>query len=180
MEFKLEVREPRRLARDLAAFANARGGVLVLGVGESDGEAVARGVDPQRTAAIVERAAAMITPQLQYSGRELVVDGKTVYGVEVPEQPEKPFMADGQFYVRQGASSVVATPELISSLVVQQNDSPDLLHAQLESFGEALIRQGELIKELREASTWPRQLLWTLIGAVLGAVLGVVATILTR
>ena len=91
-----------------------------------------------------------------------------LYAVEVPEQPGKPFMADGQFYVRRSAASVVATPDLIASLIVRLGESPAQLRGQLESFGEALLRQNELIGELQKASTWPRQLLWTMVGRCLG------------
>jgi predicted HTH transcriptional regulator len=179
LEFKADVGEPRRLARDLAAFANARGGVLVVGVDESRG-VVTRNVDPARVAASVARAVALIEPQLHYSGRELVVDGATLYAVEVPEQPGRPFAVDGQLYVRRGATSDVATPDLMTSLVMRREVSSAQLIVQLESFAQALGRQAQLIEKLERSSTWQRQLFWTLFGAALGTLLGVVATILTR
>lgn len=178
LEFKVDIGEPRRIARDLAAFANAQGGLLIVGVDQRDGESIARGVDVQRTATLIERAAAMIRPSLVYHGHELTYRGLHLYAVEIPEQSGKPFDVGGQLYVRRAERSVAATSELIKSLVVQRDESPGHLLAQLESFAEALARQGSIIERLEQSSTWQRQLFWTMLGAVLGTVLGVVATLL--
>jgi len=179
LEFKSDARDPRQVARDLAAFANARGGLLVIGIDHQDGQSSVRGIDaPQRIAAVVERAVGIITPPIEYRVHELSVGGQTVYAIEVPEQSGAPFAVDGLLYVRRAERSVVATADLIKSLVVRRDESPAQMLVQLNSFADALARQEKLIESLQQSSTWQRQLLWTLLGAVLGTVLGVIATVL--
>lgn len=178
LEFKADAGAPRQIARDLAAFANAQGGLLVMGVDERDGEPIARGVDARRAATLVERAAAMIRPSVVYRGHDIPYRDRQLYVVEIPEQSGKPFDVDGQIYVRQAALNVAATSELIKNFVVQRDESSGHLLAQLESFAEALGRQGSIIERLEQSSSWQRQLFWTMLGAVPGTVLGVVATLL--
>ena len=178
LEFKAEVRDPQRLARDLAAFANTRGGALVLGIDEGREGPLLRGVDVNRAATMVERAVGLIEPPVRVNGREVRAGDVSLYAVEVPEQHGKPFVLGERFFVRRGATSVVATPEELKNEVVRRDEPRELLLVQLDSFAEALARQGQLIERLERSSSWQRQLFWTLLGAVLGTVLGVVATIL--
>jgi len=85
----------------------------------------------------------MIAPQLLYSGRELVVEGKMLYVVEMSEQPGKPFMADGQFYdsldedeKKQKANVLARCPELATlARHVRPTCTSTLSAAKRASFG---------------------------------------------
>lgn len=178
LEFKADARDPRQVARNLAAFANARGGLLVIGVDERDGDLSVRGTDVGRAAAIVERAAATIKPTLDYRTRVVPYGDVKLYAVEVPEQDGQPFDVNGQVYLRRGVLSAPATADEIKRQILRRDETPAQLLNQLEAFAEALGRQGTLIERLERSSSWPRQLFWTLFGALLGTALGVLATLL--
>lgn len=178
VEFKADAQDPHRLARDLAAFANSRGGVLIIGIDESRRGPLLRDVDERRAASIVDRAVPLIEPPVHVTGQEVKVGEVSLYAIEVPEQRGNPFIVDERVYVRRGATSVVATPEVLKGEIVRRDEPREQLLVQLDSFADALARQGELIERLERSSSWQRQLFWTLLGAVLGTVLGVVATIL--
>lgn len=87
------------LGRELCAFANATGGVVLIGVTD-DGKPV--GVkDPNRLKSEVQNIARSIDPPLVIDIE--IVDNILV--VNVPAQNSKPYSFGGKFYLRDGANS---------------------------------------------------------------------------
>jgi ATP-dependent DNA helicase RecG len=87
------------LGRELCAFANATGGVILIGVSD-DGRAV--GVrNTNRLKSEVQNVARSIEPPLVIDTD--VVDDILI--VNVPAQNSKPYSSGGKFYLRDGASS---------------------------------------------------------------------------
>ena len=96
VEFKSS---PSHLGREICAFANAAGGRILIGVDEQ-GRMV--GVkDPNRTISEIQTFARNIDPPLVLE-IERVDD---ILVVSVPSGPNKPYSANGLFYIREAANT---------------------------------------------------------------------------
>jgi len=122
-EFKSVARvEPDRndVAKSIVAFANAGGGRIWYGI-ESDGS-----IGGTRDAAWRDRmqlliddvCAQRVVPAITCTHRRLEYRGEVLIVTEVPAfAPGRPFRTlDGRYYVRQGASARLATPEEVRHL----------------------------------------------------------------
>ena len=97
LEFKRTL--ARDLGREICAFANAAGGVILLGV---DDDGTVRGVErhhrlKSQVQSIARSADPPISVQLESMGE--------VLAVSVPAQGGKPYSFRGKFFIRDGASS---------------------------------------------------------------------------
>jgi ATP-dependent DNA helicase RecG len=87
------------LGREICAFANATGGVILLGVTDAgEGQGVA---DHNRLKSEVQAIARSSEPPI---GVEIESVGE-VLAVTVPAQQSKPYSFGGKFFIREGASS---------------------------------------------------------------------------
>ena len=87
------------LGREICAFANASGGVILIGVSDS-GDII--GVkDHNRLKSEIQSIARSADPpiSIEISGIE------NVLYIEIPEQHSKPYSFGGKFYIREGATS---------------------------------------------------------------------------
>ena len=101
---------PSDLGRELCAFANASGGVILLGVTDK-GEIV--GVaDHNKLKSQVQSIARSVEPPLKV--KVASIDG--VLCVTVPAQHNKPYAFGGKFFMREGASSQQLSREEIREL----------------------------------------------------------------
>lgn len=91
------------ITEEVCAFANASGGVLLIGV---DDKNVIQGVpiDNSKRSAI-QNSIGEISPPLQCEFYVVEVDGKNVAVIEVPSGQNKPYVLSGAIYVRQGPNS---------------------------------------------------------------------------
>ncbi|NOY74953.1 MAG: hypothetical protein GXP32_04075, partial [Kiritimatiellaeota bacterium] len=98
-EFKKSASDKKSIGREICAFANATGGVLLIGVAD-DGEIV--GVDHHnKLKSEIQSIVRSIEPPLvaeTYSIESLVA-------IVVPSQNAKPYSYAGKFYLRDGTSS---------------------------------------------------------------------------
>ncbi|MBN1904453.1 MAG: putative DNA binding domain-containing protein [Deltaproteobacteria bacterium] len=87
------------LGREICAFANALGGVILIGVNDS-GEVV--GVkDHNRLKSEIQTIARSADPPVLLK----ISNVENVLCVEIPEQHSKPYSFAGKFYIREGATS---------------------------------------------------------------------------
>lgn len=103
-EFKVSLpTNLKGITEEVCAFANASGGVLLIGV---DDKNVIQGVniDNSKRSAI-QNSIGEISPPLQCEFYIVEVDGKNVAVVEVPSGQNKPYVLSGAIYVRQGPNS---------------------------------------------------------------------------
>jgi ATP-dependent DNA helicase RecG len=116
LEFKEEQVRPESLAREMVAFANTLGGLLLIGVTD-DGALVGVG-DPAGIAhRIVNVARHSVVPALQPTVEVVVVDGKSVCVVVVDKGTAKPYQTlEGKFLLRVGPTNRQATKEELSRL----------------------------------------------------------------
>ncbi|MBU1822378.1 MAG: helix-turn-helix domain-containing protein [Bacteroidetes bacterium] len=104
VEFKVQVpSKARELTEEVCAFANAAGGVLLLGV---DDHNQLRGIQLDNAKrSSVQNSLHDITPHLYCPFYSVMVDGKEIGVIEVPSGPQKPYTLSGAIYVRQGPNS---------------------------------------------------------------------------
>ncbi len=117
LEYKRDLSSPGPVMRALTAFANSAGGVLVFGVDDDrtiHGVADPVALESRLVNMISDRVAPRLVPEIDivpWRSTQLVV-------VQVHLSPSRPhrLIADGEVYVRLGASNRKADPELIEEM----------------------------------------------------------------
>lgn len=136
IEFKHEFSTHEKIAKELCAFANTRGGVLLIGV---DDNGRVRGIDSEKeSTSLVEQTAQFYCHPQIYTNIDVVeYDGLDVLVVNVPESPLKPHSVklnddqantekDNRVYIRQKDKSVIASREVTKVLAGSRIDAPPL------------------------------------------------------
>jgi ATP-dependent DNA helicase RecG len=124
IEFLPDQSHAAQIAESIAAFANAEGGVLLLGV---TAKGVVTGVDdPDELELTVLKALALIEPPLGNPAVPEVVeyDGHSLVGVRVARAVERVHQVQGRFLQRQGADNVPMGSSAIQRLLLERRDLP--------------------------------------------------------
>lgn len=141
VEFKRKFSGFEKIAKEMIALANTRGGMLLVGV-DDDGTIV--GVDSEKSEIdlLVSSAEFYSEPPIDYDVEVVDIDGVDVIVVHIPESRQKPHKLvyspsessgsnadprDTRVYVRQGEKSVMASKEVARVLATQHPDSPPLV-----------------------------------------------------
>lgn len=133
LEYKRKVNKPEKIAKEICAFANTKGGVLIIGI-DDDGAIV--GIKSEKTEIeIVEHTCSFyirpeITPEIQI----FEIDGKDLLCITIKEGNQKPYEAlidetnpkkpIFQSFVRVGENSVPASSEMKRLMKKQTEDKP--------------------------------------------------------
>ena len=116
IEFKRELPHRNSLADEIAAFANAKGGVILIGV-DNNGEII--GVDRQELDAaekiVVEICQDSIDPIVLIFTEKLRIDDKNLLKIEVPKSLFVHKTSNG-YFVRQGSSKREMPTEQLARL----------------------------------------------------------------
>ncbi len=120
VEFKRKVSSPEKIAREMIAFANTRGGVVLFGI---DDDKSVVGVESEKSEMedIRLAAEALCDPPLRYEVFIFQIGGLDIICVRVPESERKPHYlvsenGERQAYVRVGEKSVQASKEMVRVL----------------------------------------------------------------
>ena len=117
IEFKRELPRRTDMADEIAAFANTRGGVILIGV-DDDGTIV--GLDRQALDRIEETVVQIcrdsIDPVLHIITDRLRIDDKNLLKIEVPQSPFVHKSSDG-YFIRQGSSKMEMSTEWLGQLL---------------------------------------------------------------
>ena len=103
-EFKVSLpSKVKDITEEVCAFANASGGVVLIGVDDNN---LIQGVtiDNAKRSAI-QNSINEISPSLQCETYSIEIEGKQITVIEVPSGPNKPYVLSGAIYVRQGPNS---------------------------------------------------------------------------
>ena len=125
LEFKHQVASPEKIAREIAAFANTKGGTILIGVSDN-GEMV--GVEGYFEEEFLLNQAALqeCVPAVPISIEMLHVGDRDILIVKVPEAETKPVYVKGkktrQVFIRQADESIVASDEWIDLLKSRDSD----------------------------------------------------------
>jgi predicted HTH transcriptional regulator len=128
VEFKRKIAHPLKVAKELVAFANARGGTLLVGV--DDNRTVPGLNDPDGDEFLLDRALALAcrphVPHKRY--RVPITDDTWVLVYEVEEGTEKPYALlendEETVYIRVEDRAIQASKELRQILRQQKKDRP--------------------------------------------------------
>ena len=116
LEFKTHVPEAYLMGRIISAFANTKGGKLIIGV-KDGGEIV--GIDhPEHVESLLARALKRINPTVSVDADTIEIDGKNIYVITVHKGNNAPYFTFGKSYLRQGSAITEATvfaPDVYSS-----------------------------------------------------------------
>lgn len=154
--FALSSKLEQSVAKEIVAFANAGGGLLVLGA-EDSGEPTGTGTREQTEKTftqVTQICQTKIQPALFCRTTKVDVDGKILIAVEVPAwSPNRPYRTDGKFYLRDGPTAREATQDelvrMLQSQAVHLDEQPargavkeDLDDAEIERFLKATYPTG--------------------------------------
>ncbi len=116
LDFKYCVSDSRKIARTLAAFANSQGGRILIGVRDNGSIA---GIRTDEEIYMVYTAAHLFCrPEISFTVRQHITEGKTVLEVVVLKGNERPYQVkdeDGRWlpYFRHGDQNLVANKVLL-------------------------------------------------------------------
>ncbi|MFC8224145.1 helix-turn-helix domain-containing protein, partial [Streptomyces sp. NPDC057362] len=108
LEFKHSRVLPRVLARTIAAFANTRGGTVIVGVDDRQGSGPESliGVEVDSFQRVVESVRRRLTPVPDFRAYCVAVQGKQLGVIEVEKNAGRNIAADGQIAVRAGTYTI--------------------------------------------------------------------------
>jgi len=130
-EFKRKFSSSEKIAREMIAFANTIGGVILFGVDDNK-EIV--GVDSEKSEAELIKDAGLnyCEPPLEFNIEYFDMDGKEVVVVEIPESNKKPHRIQdyinefdiniAKVCIRVNDKSVLASKEMVRILRAQTNN----------------------------------------------------------
>ena len=123
IEFKRELPHRRSLADEIAAFANAKGGIILIGV-DDDSEIV--GVDRQDLdeieKTVVEICRDSIDPLVLIFTEKLQIDDKNLLKVEVPSSQFVHKTSNG-YFIRQGSNKREMPTEHLARLLQSRSQA---------------------------------------------------------
>lgn len=169
LEFKQSIpSKPSDLATEICAFANAAGGLMLLGI--TDTGAISGIALTNKERSQIQGILKTIDPAYNATMKEIKVDGKTVLILECPSGDKKPYLVSGTMYVRNRPNSEkVITSEKLRDFYQQAdriffdetiNDSFDISidfdYNKLESFRttsgiSSSVSSDQMIRNLRLA-----------------------------
>lgn len=120
VEFKRKVSSPEKIAREMIAFANTRGGTVIFGI---DDDKSVVGVESEKSEMEDIRVAAEVLsdPPLPYALFIFQIESRDIICVRIPESEHKPHYlcsdaGDRVAYVRVGEKSIQASKEMVRVL----------------------------------------------------------------
>lgn len=157
LEFKHKVSTPEKIAKEIAAFANTKGGTILIGVGDT-GELVGTESYMEEEFWLSQAAKEICIPAVPIKIELLNIGPRDILIVEVPEVEKKPVYVKGKevrtVYVRQKDESLVASDEMIEVLkrgsseegvTFEFGENEQLLFRFLNEYGEITVERFSII-----------------------------------
>ena len=116
LDFKFCVTDSRKIARTLSAFSNSNGGKILIGVRDNGSIA---GIRSDEEIYMVDTAAHLFCrPEISYSIKQHVTEGKTVLEVNVMKGSKRPYQVKDAYgrwrtYFRQNDQNLIANRVLL-------------------------------------------------------------------
>lgn len=125
LEFKHKVASPEKLAKEIAAFANTKGGKILIGVADN-GDMVGVESYMEEEFWITQAAEDCCIPVPTITIELISFSGTDILLIDVPESDEKPIYVKGKkhrvVYARRDDESVVASDEMVEVLKKSSSD----------------------------------------------------------
>lgn len=106
VQFKLKLENPAKIAPELVAFANSKGGVILIGIEDKTGQIVGLNYQQaqQMSSLIGQVANEWVSPTIYLDTDTVEVEGRTVLAVHVGEGINKPYKdKSGNIWVKQSS-----------------------------------------------------------------------------
>ncbi len=123
VEFKRKFTSPEKIAKEMIAFANSKGGMILFGI---DDDKSIVGVESEKGELELISAAAKFycEPELEYEWEVLLLKGKDIVVVHIEESKMKPHRLisdeepeeNSKVYVRHRDQSIIASRETVKIL----------------------------------------------------------------
>ncbi|MCR5152570.1 MAG: putative DNA binding domain-containing protein [Prevotella sp.] len=126
VQYKQQVDNPSKIAAEIVAFANSKGGTILIGVEDKTGEITGLTYSQVQQAGQCVTSAAnnMIHPMVYLQTDTVDVDGKAVLVVSVSEGADKPYKDNGgNIWVKQGSDKRRITDNVEILQLFQQSGS---------------------------------------------------------
>lgn len=131
LDFKKTISNTEKIAKTLVAFANNRGGKLLIGVAD---DGVIKGVksEDEEKFMITRAAHSFCKPAIEPKFEEIYIDDKIVLVVDIPKSDLKPHYALDEnkkwwVYFRVKDKSVLASKIIVDVLKESNNDNGQLI-----------------------------------------------------
>lgn len=108
VEFKESAVRPESLAREMVAFANSAGGVIVIGVAD-DGTLKGFDSDKNLEEWVMNIARTSINPALNIEYEAIEINSVPLGIITVPKGSDKPYQTGDKYLIRVGSTNRVAT-----------------------------------------------------------------------
>jgi ATP-dependent DNA helicase RecG len=108
VEFKESGVKPESLAKEMVAFANSQGGIILLGVtdeGTLTGIPLGQAIEEW----VMNIARDRIIPALEVQFQQHIIDNKILAEITVPKGKDKPYQTGGKCYIRIGSTNRMAS-----------------------------------------------------------------------
>ncbi len=130
-EFKRKFSSKEKIAREMMAFANTRGGYILFGI-DDDKKIVGVESEKEQAELIMDAANNSIEPPIEFNIQYKELYGKEIVIVEVPESDKKPHrlqdylndfdITKAVVTVRVNDKSILASKEMVRIMRAQSND----------------------------------------------------------
>lgn len=120
VEFKASLSDPERIAEIASSFANAKGGIVLIGVSDDSeikGIEIGRKTIERLTDILVDNSDPKIYPEIKHR----IIQGKDLISVSVKESPDKPHLAFGKAFVRIGKNTKPMSRGEYEKLLIEKN-----------------------------------------------------------
>ncbi len=124
-EFKRHFSDYKKIAKELIAFANTKGGVLIVGV-DDDKKIIGVRSEKEETELIKETALRYCEPPVDFKTEFFDIENKEIVVANIPESKDKPHrlqdyekelnLSSAHVYIRVNDKSVLASKEMIKIL----------------------------------------------------------------
>jgi predicted HTH transcriptional regulator len=183
VEFKIKVNHPEKIAREVVAFANAKGGILLIGV--NDDKDIVGVKDPVEEMEILNKCLnERIRPEIKYETELIPINMKRkVILYRIKESRKKPHFLNpvtgaknGTAYFRFNDRTIQASPELLSVIRNRKKHKRGFLFEYGEIEEQVIksihLKESMTIREIQETTGMEKkQVSKALVDLVLGNVL---------
>jgi predicted HTH transcriptional regulator len=165
LEFKLKANHPEKIIREIVAFANTKGGKLLVGVGDDKTIPGLKFVDEEEYM-LVRAIERNCFPPLDYEiERIAITDERDVLVFNIPKSQEKPHFVqleneeNGKAYVRVQDRSVQASREVKQILRREKEEGIQFRYGDKEKVLMAYLSESQKItiekfSEIAKIPTW--------------------------
>ena len=121
LEFKMANTPSAAIAKTICAFANSKGGTMIVGVSKQ-GEVQGVKDAEERNLVLRKEIREVISPQPYITSSVVEVSkGKKVIILDVPMSDDRPYTFENKIFVRRAAQTSQASGEIIRRLIVERH-----------------------------------------------------------